>query len=167
MRELVSTPKHVGTSGRLRVVASGGRVPTLPNVDEETELSDVERRRRLSYIIRDRMFRLDMKPAELARRMGVPRTNLDRWIDPQGSMPMIWLGPLCKALAIDPMVVAELPEIPPDPLERYVVDEDVVAVATDAAALASLDPGPAEEAAPPAAAEHPAPRRRRAAQGSR
>lgn len=179
MRENCATPQVAPTTGevaRFRVLQGGRGAPTLaamadPLVSENDEApGDTERRARLIYWVTDAMRRQKVKSvAALARGMGAPYSSVYRWLDPAGKapFPMVWLGPLCRTLRLDPMVIALLPPVPADPLAPYVLTEDdPFVVALDAARLATLDAEAVAAGHRRAEAVPPARPRARAAQGA-
>ncbi len=180
MREKCATPKVVPTTGevaRFRVLQGGLAVPTLagmaktPASETEETPGDTERRARLIHWIKDGMRRQKVKSiAALAKGMGAPYSSVHRWLNPEGTapFPMVWLGPLCRTLRLDPMVIALLLPIPVDPLAPYVLTEDdPFVVALDAARLGTLDAEAEAAVARPAASTPRARPRARAAQGGR
>lgn len=180
MRENCATPKVAPTTeevARFRVLQGGLSAPTLagmadPLVSENDDApGDTERRARLIHWVTDAMRRQKVKSiAALARGMGAPYSSVYRWLDPDGKapFPMVWLGPLCRTLRLDPMVIALLPPVPADPMAPYVLaEDDPFVVALDAARLATLDAAEAVAEAQQAAAAPPARPRARAAQGGR
>lgn len=159
-------------SRRLRLVQGGLRGHTLPAMGDDTASeSEQDRRARLVYWVRDAMRRRQIKSiAALARGMGAPESSVHRWLDEDGTapFPMVWLGPLCRTLRVDPLVFAQLPPIPADPLAPYLlVTDDLAEVALDAARLALLDTEEAVAAARRSGGAPPSRLRARAAQGGR
>lgn len=158
---------------RLRLVQGGLRGHTLPFMGENaaSEAGENEQRARLIYWIRDAMRRRKIKSvAALAKGMGAPESSVHRWLAEEGTapFPMVWLGPLCRVLRVDPLVFAQLPPIPADPLAPYLlVTDDLAEVALDAARLALLDTEEAVAAARRAGGGPPEQPRERVARSAR
>ena len=95
----------------------GWAVPTLGLV-----LSEEERRVRLAYWISDTINRRRLTPPRVAERVGVSRSTVTAWAAGRQVPSLIYLGPLSKALAVDPRLFADLPEIPPSGAAEYLVD---------------------------------------------
>lgn len=155
MRDNVSILNRSTEFGRYARTRIGARAParlTVVGVEAESP-GERELRDRLNYWIRWGMFRERMSEAELARLIGTPATTLNRWLHPdeKAVVDIRRLGPICRALHIDPMVFALLPPIPADPLNEYPMPAalDLLTV-TDATRLAQLDSVPGEELDPPA-----------------
>lgn len=82
----------------------------------------MERKRRLGYAIRRAREQRGMSPPELASRIGVARGTVNEW-ESGGSVPsMLYLGPLCDALMVDPRLFADLPQEPPSPVDDYLIE---------------------------------------------
>ena len=131
----------------------------------------VAHRQRLIYWIREGMRRREIRSdAAFAVAIGVPKSTVNRWLDPQEkAVPSILsLGVICRALRLDPMLFAMLPPIPrpADPLAIFDLEGTDAVTVTDAARLALLGPMEGEEDDPPAEGAPPEPldtRRRRGA----
>jgi len=98
-------------------------VPTAPSL--RLMLSEKERVARLAYWLRDVRLRQGMTPPELAERIGASRGTVNKWEAGEQVPSMIWLGPLCAALRVDPRLFADLPPIPPSPASEYIVEQIV------------------------------------------
>lgn len=85
-------------------------------------LAEEERKRRIAYAIEQGMVRRAMTPPTLARKVGRSRGTVNDWIAGRSTPSLVDLGPICAALSLDPRVFAVLPEIPPDPLEGYLLE---------------------------------------------
>lgn len=161
--------KAICGGGDREWVSRPGRArPTLAAMSEEDQPSETAQRDRLIYWIRRGMAREDMTQADFARAIGAPPSTVSRWLgDDYKAVPdMTWLGPICRALRVDPMLFAKLPPIPSDPLEQWVLADvtDLLTV-SDATRLARLDQGPVDQDDPPAGAGPSERPRRRLPQG--
>lgn len=173
MRDAVSTTEMRPIYGQ--VAQTWARVPDRPRltvlgVTEESPRTDNELRSRLLYWIRRGMTREGLTQAEFARAIGAPASTVSRWLkDDELAVPGItWLGAICRAPRLDPMLFARLDPIPVDPLDAFALGEDSdLLVVTDAARLAQLDAIEAEEAVQLAVSEPSEPPRRRSRRGAR
>lgn len=98
-------------------------VPTAPTL--RLMLTEKERAARLAYWLRDVRLRRGLTPPELAERIGSSRGTVNKWEGGDQVPSMIWLGPICAALSVDPRLFADLPPIPPSPASEYLVEQAV------------------------------------------
>lgn len=98
-------------------------VPTAPRLG--LMLDEKERAARLAYWLRDVRVHRNISPPELASRIGASRGTINKWEAAIQIPSMIWLGPICSALSVDPRLFADLPPIPPTPASEYLVGEAV------------------------------------------
>lgn len=99
-------------------------IPTAPSL--RLMLSEKERVVRLAYWLRDVRLRQRLTVPKLADLIGVSRGTVNRWEAGDQVPSMIWLGPLCAALKVDPRLFADLPPIPPSPASEYIVGQVVL-----------------------------------------
>jgi transcriptional regulator with XRE-family HTH domain len=99
---------------------TGWQPPTLVSV-----LSEEERKARLAYAIRTARERRGMTPPQLAARIGRGRGTVNSWESGESVPSLLDLGPLCAALQVDPRLFADLPPIPPSPVDEYLVGQAV------------------------------------------
>ena len=98
-----------------------GRIfPTVPRL--ALMLSEQERKERLAYWIRDTMDRRRLTPPKVAALVNVSRSTVTAWAAGRQVPSLIYLGPLAKALSVDPRLFADLPAIPPSGAAEYLVD---------------------------------------------
>lgn len=140
------------------------RVMGQPPESETRPLTEQERRDRLVYWVQRRMKQVAIASfRDLAKQMGVPNSNVSRWLGKKstGGVPLIYLPELCLALRVDPAWFTMLPAIPEDPLAPYTLPEkDPFLVALAATRLARRDqPGEAVEDPPVGPARPSRPRR--------
>lgn len=122
----VNTRQRVIFAPTLRLEDDGARtvapiLPTLPRL--AAVIGEEERRERLAYWIRDIRFRRGLTPPKLADLVGVTRSTVNKWESGEQVPSMIWLGPLAIALRVDPRLFADLPAIPPNAAEQYLVTD--------------------------------------------
>lgn len=165
----------------LRVIRRGEALSTVALVAQRTAsgtapdfqpaLTEEEQRRRLVYWVKQRMGQVGIDSVrELAREMGRPPSTVAKWFGGKetGSIPLIWLADLCRALRVDPVWFLVLPEIPGDPATPHALEEGDPLLAVLVASRHARQVAATEvAAAQPAAARPPAPRRKRAASGVR
>lgn len=77
-----------------------------------------------------------MTPPQLAERIGVGRDTVNAWERGDSVPSMLYLGPLCAALLVDPRLFADLPEEPPSPVDDYLLVQE----ATTRGVLRALEP---------------------------
>jgi transcriptional regulator with XRE-family HTH domain len=92
---------------------------------EATLLPEDERRRRIASLIRRARVRQELSAPELGKLVGRTRGTINDWEKGTSTPSLADLGPLCVALKVDPKVFADLPPTPIDPLEDYLILEEV------------------------------------------
>lgn len=117
-------------------------------------LAEEERKRRIAYSIEQGMVRRGMTPPQLATKIGRSRGTVNDWVAGRSTPSLVDLGPLCAALRLDPRLFAELPPIPADPLEGYLLETADEAVATGIR-RARRRRAPAAPSTPPPSDEQP------------
>lgn len=98
-------------------------VPTAPTL--RLMVSEKERAARLAYWLRDVRLRRGLTPPELADLIGSSRGTVNKWEGGEQVPSLLWLGPICAALSVDPRLFADLPSIPPSPASEYLVEQAV------------------------------------------
>lgn len=110
---------------RIYVVKHPGQgwngTPRLAAMEETADLSEEERKRRIAYVIRSARERRGLTPPVLADRVGRSRGTVNDWERGDSTPSLVDLGPLCRALGLDPRAFAELPAIPPDPVAEFLL----------------------------------------------
>jgi transcriptional regulator with XRE-family HTH domain len=100
----------------------------------------MDRKRRLGYAIRRAREKRDLTPPQLADLVGVGRDTVNAWERGDSVPSMLYLGPLCAALMVDPRLFADLPEEPPSPVDEYLLDRQLVQEATARGMVRALQP---------------------------
>lgn len=106
----------------------------------------MERRRRLAYAIRRAREKRDLTPPQLADLVGVGRDTVNAWERGDSIPSMLFLGPLCAALMVDPRLFADLPEEPPSPVDDYLLVQE----ATTRGIARAFEPKPRRRGRQPA-----------------
>lgn len=131
MTTLAVLPSVVGNSRDRQATAT----PRLPRMTEATLLPEQERRVRIASLIKRAREKAGLTPPQLATKVGRQRSTVNEWERAGGSAPsLVDLGPLCVALKIDPRVFADLPPIPDDPIDEYLLrdpDPELASRVTD------------------------------------
>ena len=99
---------------------------------------EMDRKRRLGYAIRRAREKRDLSPPQLADLVGVGRDTVNAWERGDSVPSMLYLGPLCAALMVDPRLFADLPEEPPSPVDDYLLVQE----ATTRATVKAFEPKP-------------------------
>lgn len=112
-------------------------------------LTDMERKKRLGSVIRRARVNARLGVQELATLVGVGRDTINNWEAGRAVPSMLYLGPLCVSLRVDPRVFVELPEPPRtrDPIEDFMLD---VGQATDRGQRQGMDDERRRRGLPPA-----------------
>ena len=136
-------------------------VSRLRAMTEATLLPEAERRRLIASIIKRGLERASMSSADLADRIGRSRGTVSEWARGVSTPSLVDLGPICLNLGLDPRAFVELPPMPHDPLEDFLLPPAVVQEIAD-------EQVPAAEIAARRSSRKPTPlrkpaRRRRAA----
>lgn len=84
--------------------------------------AESQRRTALAYAIRRAREKRGLTPPKLAALIHVGRDTVNDWEAARSVPSMLYLGPLCEALRVDPRLFADLPEEPPSPVDEYLVD---------------------------------------------
>jgi transcriptional regulator with XRE-family HTH domain len=142
--------------------------------------ADRARKVRFAYVLRHAREQRALTPPQLAARLGVSRSAVNRWEDPlrKEAPSILSLRDLCEILRLDPEVFATLPPEPPSDVDGYLLGDDPVPeriirraaretapAERDAATLVSAELGRRDAAAeleghPPGEGQPPAPLRR-------
>lgn len=85
---------------------------------------EMDRKRRLGYAIRRAREKRDLSAPQLADLIGVGRDTVNAWERGDSVPSMLYLGPLCSALLVDPRLFADLPEEPPSPVDDYLLVQE-------------------------------------------
>lgn len=88
-------------------------------------MTDAEFRRRIAYYIREARERRGLSRPQLAERVGVGRGAVSDWESTKTLPSLVHLGAICRALQLNPSLFADPPEIPPNPIESYLMDAAV------------------------------------------
>jgi len=86
------------------------------------DIAESQRKSALAYAIRRSRERRGLTPPKLAALIHVGRDTVNDWEAGRSVPSMLYLGPLCEALRVDPRLFADLPEEPPSPVDEYLVD---------------------------------------------
>lgn len=111
----------------------------------------MDRKRRLGYAIRRAREQRGLTPPQLAELVGVGRGTINDWESGASVPSMLYLGPLCAALVVDPRLFADLPDEPPSPVDAYLMDLEDVQAATVRGIAAAFQPPPRRRGARTAA----------------
>lgn len=85
-------------------------------------MTDAEYRRRVAYYIREARERRGLSRPKLGELVGVSRGAVSDW-ENAATLPSLGnLGAICKALNLDPALFADPPEIPPNPIDAFMLD---------------------------------------------
>jgi transcriptional regulator with XRE-family HTH domain len=87
-------------------------------------MTDVERKRRIAYAIRSAREARGLSRPDLAREVGVGRGAVSDWENGETLPSLLNLGPLCDALGVNADLFAHPPEIPENPIQRYLLDAE-------------------------------------------
>jgi transcriptional regulator with XRE-family HTH domain len=88
----------------------------------------MQRRDRLGYAIRRAREKRGLTPPQLAERLGVARGTINEWESAKSVPSMLYLGPLCSVLDVDPRLFADLPPEPASPVDDYLLAAATAAV---------------------------------------
>lgn len=137
-------------------------------------MSDVDRKRQLSFAIFWAMWQRGITPPKLAKIINRSPDAVRSWRDGDHVPNALDLAPLAAALRVSVEYFTDPPEIPAYPFEDYDLNEQperwqarrsgqgtATPTAADAAALALEEMGSEAEARPDVAAQPPAGRRKR------
>lgn len=85
-------------------------------------MTDAEYRRRVAHWIRVAREKRGLSRPQLASLVGVGRGAVSDW-ENAATLPSLGnLGAICKALELDPSLFADPPEIPPNPIDAFMLD---------------------------------------------
>lgn len=119
-------------SARTNQVAPRRFVMNLSRLDTETRLSpstvrdmvdDVARKDRFAYALVQAMEARQLSADDLARSIGRERRTIQRWRSGDSVPSVLELGPLARALGVDPNLFIEPPPIPEYPIHGYLLPQ--------------------------------------------
>ena len=101
--------------------------PWTPRRLVAMDAGENRRKAALGYAIRRARERRGLTPPKLAEKLGVGRDTVNDWEAGRSVPSMLYLGPLCAALSVDPRLFADLPEEPPSPVDDYLLVDEATA----------------------------------------
>jgi len=87
-------------------------------------LTDVERKERLGYAIREAMRRRRLTPPKLGKQVGRSGETIRRWMAGTNAPSVLELGALAEALGVDPLYLVNPPPVPEYPLDDYLLEDE-------------------------------------------
>lgn len=91
--------------------------PTL-----DIKVTDVMRKERLSYAIREGMRRKGLSAPELANLIGRAPVTVGRWVRGETTPSILDVAPLAEALGVRADFLIDPPAIPEYPIEKYLLE---------------------------------------------